>query len=153
MKTKLWVGGILLLFILYIIMAFNQAARFLSVDEPIAKIMGVAILVIPAFAVWILIREVLFGLRTERMGKLLAERGELPEDLPRLPSGRIVREAADADFPNHQRDVEAHPESWESWYRLALAYEASRDKKRARAAMRKSIGFFIGEQKNAKQAS
>ncbi|GAA1415539.1 hypothetical protein AUR04nite_21340 [Glutamicibacter uratoxydans] len=149
MKTKLWVGGILLLFVLYIAMAFNQAFRFISTGVPQAQIMGVAIFVVPAFAVWILIREVLFGLRTEKMGKTLAELGELPKDLPRMPSGRFVREAADADFPNHQRDVEEHPESWKSWYRLALAYEASGDKKRARSSMRTAIGFWRGEQKSA----
>lgn len=149
MKTKLWVGGILLLFVLYTAMAFNQAFRFINTGVPQAQIMGFAILIIPAFAVWILIREVLFGLRTEKMGKTLAELGELPEDLPRMPSGRFVREAADADFPNHQRDVEQNPDSWKSWYRLALAYEASGDKKRARSSMRTAIGFWLTEQKKA----
>jgi len=146
-KTKLWVGGILILFALYIGMAFTQAFRFMGTDSLTAKIMGVAILVVPAFGVWILIREVLFGLRTEAMGKILATLGELPEDLPRMPSGRFVREAADADFPNHQRDVEENPESWKSWYRLALAYEACGDMRRARNSMRTSIGFWRQEQK------
>ncbi|MFJ2619110.1 tetratricopeptide repeat protein [Glutamicibacter sp. NPDC087344] len=149
MKTKLWVGGILLLFALYIGMAFTQAFRFLSTDSVTAKVMGVAILVIPAFGVWILIREVLFGLRTESMGKTLAKLGELPEDLPRMPSGRFVREAADADFPRHQHDVEENPESWKSWYRLALAYEACGDKRRARNSMRTSIGFWLQERKTS----
>ncbi|MDR4533376.1 MULTISPECIES: hypothetical protein [unclassified Glutamicibacter] len=149
MKTKLWVGGILLLFVLYIAMAFTQAWRFMLTEEPIAKVMGVAILVIPALGVWILIREILFGLRTERMGKELEALGELPEDnLPRTPSGRFVREAADADFVNHQRDVEQHPESWKSWYRLALAYEACGDKRRARNSMRTSIGYWRAEQRS-----
>lgn len=145
MKTKVWVGGILLLFALYIGMAFTQAIRLLSTDAPVAKIMGAAILVIPAFAVWILIREILFGLRTEKMGKTLAAAGELPEDLPRMPSGRIVRAAADEDFPRHQKDVEENPESWKSWFRLALAYEACGDKRRARNSMRTAIDFWRGK--------
>lgn len=147
MKTKLWVGGILLLFALYIGMTFTQAIRLLETGELIAQIMGIAILVIPALCVWILIREVLFGLRTEKMGKALAASGELPEDLPRMPSGRFVRSAADADFPNHQRDVEENPESWKSWYRLALAYEACGDKPRARKSMRTAIDFWRADQK------
>lgn len=147
MKTKLWVGGILLLFALYIGMTFTQAIRFLSTGTLIAQIMGVAILVIPAFCTWILIREVLFGLRTEKMGKSLAATGELPMDLPRTPSGRFVRSAADEDFPNHQRDVEENPESWKSWYRLALAYEACGDKTRARKSMRTAIGYWLQEEK------
>ncbi|WP_404290110.1 tetratricopeptide repeat protein [Glutamicibacter arilaitensis] len=152
MKTKLWVGGILLLFVLYIVMSFTQAMRFMSTGEPIAIAMGVAVFVIPALGVWILIREILFGLRTEKMGKILGELGELPEDLPRMPSGRFVREAADADFPIHKQDVEAHPESWKSWYRLALAYDASGDRKRARTSMRTAVNLFVAE-KNASTTS
>lgn len=129
-------------------MSFTQAWRFINTGEPIAIVMGLAVLVIPALGVWILIREILFGLRTEKMGKTLAALGELPEDLPRMPSGRFVREAADADFPNHQRDVEANPESWKSWYRLALAYDASGDRKRARTSMRTAVNFWVSEQKS-----
>ncbi|MCW4465321.1 hypothetical protein OK351_07385 [Glutamicibacter sp. MNS18] len=143
MKTKLWVGGILALFVLYLAMTFNQSYRFINSGEPIAQVMGVAVMVIPALGVWILIREILFGLRTQKMGKELAESGELPEDLPRMPSGRFVREAADADFPNHKRDVEENPESWKSWYRLALAYDACGDRKRARSSMRTSINYWV----------
>ncbi|MGO4296186.1 MULTISPECIES: tetratricopeptide repeat protein [Glutamicibacter] len=146
MKTKLWVGGILLLFTLYIGMTFTQAIRLLKTGELVAQIMGIAILVIPALCVWILIREVLFGLRTEKMGKSLAASGELPEDLPRMPSGRFIRSAADADFPRHQLDVEENPESWKSWYRLALAYEACGDKPRARKSLRTAIGFWRNDQ-------
>lgn len=146
MKTKLWVGGILLLFALYIGMTFTQAIRLLKTGELVAQIMGIAILVIPALCVWILIREVLFGLRTEKMGKSLAASGELPEDLPRMPSGRFIRSAADADFPRHQQDVEENPESWKSWYRLALAYEACGDKPRARKSLRTAIGFWRNDQ-------
>ncbi|MGP5287386.1 tetratricopeptide repeat protein [Glutamicibacter arilaitensis] len=146
MKTKLWVGGILLLFTLYIGMTFTQAIRLLKTGELVAQIMGIAILVIPALCVWILIREVLFGLRTEKMGKSLAASGKLPEDLPRMPSGRFIRSAADADFPRHQQDVEENPESWKSWYRLALAYEACGDKPRARKSLRTAIGFWRTDQ-------
>lgn len=149
MKTKLWVGGILLLFALYIGMTFTQSLRLMRTETLMAQIMGVAILVIPALCVWILIREVLFGLRTEKMGKALAAAGELPQDLPRMPSGRFVRAAADADFPNHQRDVEENPQSWKSWYRLALAYEACGDKPRARKSMRTAIDFWREEQKGS----
>lgn len=147
MKTKLWVGGILLLFALYIGMTFTQAIRLLKTGELVAQVMGVAILVIPALCVWILIREVLFGLRTEKMGKSLAASGELPKDLPRMPSGRFLRSAADADFPIHQQDVEENAESWKSWYRLALAYEACGDKPRARKSMRTAIEFWRADQK------
>ena len=69
MKTKIWVGAILLLFVFYLVAAFGSAVRFITAAEPMAKVIGVAALVIPLVGVWILIREVLFGSRTQTMAK------------------------------------------------------------------------------------
>ena len=144
MKTKIWVGAILLLFVFYLVAAFGSAVRFITAAEPLAKVIGVAALVIPLVGVWILIREVLFGARTQTMAGILESEGLLPEDnLPRTPSGRIVKSAADEDFVQYKEEVEANPESWKSWHRLALAYDASGDRKRARESMRTAIGFYL----------
>ena len=86
--------------------------------------------------------EVIF---TARLGRELAARGELPVDeLPRTPSGRYVRAAADAHFDVVRREVEASPEDWGGWYRLGLAYSASGDSRRARGAMRTAIALHRG---------
>jgi len=144
MKTKFWVGAILLLFVFYLVAAFGSALRFITAAEPIAKVIGVAALVIPLVGVWILIREVLFGSRTQKMASILASEGLLPEDnLPRTPSGRIVKAAADEDFVQYKEEVEANPESWKSWHRLALAYDAAGDRRRARESMRKAIELYL----------
>jgi len=144
MKTKFWVGAILLLFVFYLVAAFGSAVRFITAEEPIAKVIGVAALVIPLVGVWILIREVLFGSRTQKMASILASEGLLPEDnLPRTPSGRIVKAAADEDFVQYKEEVEANPESWKSWHRLALAYDAAGDRRRARESMRKAIELYL----------
>ena len=144
MKTKIWVGAILLLFVFYLVAAFGSAARFITSAEPLAKVIGFAALVIPLVGVWILIREVLFGSRTQTMAGILESEGLLPEDnLPRTPSGRIVKAAADEDFVQYKDEVEANPESWKSWHRLALAYDASGDRRRARESMRTAIGFYL----------
>ncbi|GAA1498471.1 tetratricopeptide repeat protein [Paeniglutamicibacter kerguelensis] len=148
MKTKIWVGAILLLFVFYLVAAFGSAARFITAAEPLAKVIGVAALVIPLVGVWILIREVLFGSRTQTMAGILESEGLLPEDnLPRTPSGRIVKAAADEDFVQYKEEVEANPESWKSWHRLALAYDAAGDRKRARESMRTAIGFYLADTK------
>ena len=148
MKTKIWVGAILLLFVFYLVAAFGSAARFITAAEPLAKVIGVAALVIPLVGVWILIREVLFGSRTQTMAGILESEGLLPEDnLPRTPSGRIVKAAADEDFVQYKEEVEANPESWKSWHRLALAYDAAGDRKRARESMRTAIGFYLASAK------
>ena len=144
MKTKFWVGAILLLFVFYLVAAFGSAVRFITAEEPIAKVIGIAALVIPLVGVWILIREVLFGSRTQKMASILASEGLLPEDnLPRTPSGRIVKAAADEDFVQYKEEVEASPGSWKSWHRLALAYDAAGDRRRARESMRKAIELYL----------
>ncbi|GAA4360585.1 hypothetical protein [Paeniglutamicibacter cryotolerans] len=144
MKTKIWVGAIIALFVFYIVASFSSSLRFLQAEEPMAKAIGAAALVLPIIAVWILIREVLFGTRTQHMAKILESEGLLPEDnLERTPSGRIVKAAADADFVQYKEEAEANPESWRSWHRLALAYDASGDRRRARESMRTAIGFYL----------
>ena len=85
-------------------------------------------------------RELAFGLRTQRLGRELGQAGGLPvDDLPRTPSGRIDKEAADARFVDYEAQVQAAPDDWRAWYRLAIGYDDARDRKRARAAMREAI--------------
>jgi len=61
------------------------------------------------------------------------------DDLPKLPSGRADPALADAQFPPYKVAVEAEPESWQAWFRLGLAYDASGDRPRARWATREAI--------------
>jgi Flp pilus assembly protein TadD len=71
------------------------------------------------------------------MARQLAAEGELfRDDLPRRPSGRVDRAAADQVFGRYRAETEASPQDWRAWYRLACAYDAAGDRKRARAAMR-----------------
>lgn len=140
MKTKFFTGAILVIFVIYIGATFAAAWRLIVSGEPIAATMGVAVLVIPLLGVLILVREIRFGATTQAMANELKEQGLLPvDDLPRTPSGRIVRAAADEDFKKYQAEAEAAPERWQSWHRLALAYDASGDRKRARSSMRHAI--------------
>jgi len=85
--------------------------------------------------------ELRFGWQTQTLGRRLAADGRLPDDseLPRRPSGRVDRDAADAHFEVIRAQVEAAPEDWRGWYRLAHAYDLAGDRKRARSAMRHAI--------------
>lgn len=142
-KTKIWVGAITLLLVFYLVVTFNRAVLLLMDPQPVAKAMGLAYLVLPVVGAWALIRELMFGARTERMAKVLEEEGGLPPDnLPRTPAGRIVREAADAEFVKYQREAEAAPEDWRVWFRLSCAYDAAGDRRRARSAMRDAVSLF-----------
>ena len=58
--------------------------------NPVAKGIGVGYLVLPVIGAWALVRELLFGARTDEMAQDLEAEGGLPEDnLPRTPAGRI----------------------------------------------------------------
>lgn len=129
-----------LLLLLYLVFVFSYALRLLTIDLAIAKVMGVALIVLPLIGAWALGAELLFGIRADRLAKTLEHEGALPvDDLPKSPSGRVNREAADAEFPKYQAEAEAEPESWRAWFRLGIAYDASGDRKRARWATRRSI--------------
>lgn len=140
MKARIFTGIILAIYAIYLVAAFGAAWRLITSGEPITVALGIIVLVLPLLGVWILIREISFGATTQTMAKELLEQGLLPEDtLPRMPSGRIVKAAADADFVQYKEEAEAHPERWQSWHRLALAYDASSDRRRARDAMKRAI--------------
>ncbi|WP_413250567.1 tetratricopeptide repeat protein [Sinomonas flava] len=141
-RAKVGVAAVTLLLVFYLVVTFDRARLLLSDPEPVAKAIGAAYLVLPVVGAWALGRELMFGARLERLGRQLDAEGGLPEDtLPRTPGGRIVRSAADAEFGRYRGETEAAPEDWRAWYRLGLAYDASGDRKQARAAMRQAIAL------------
>ena len=112
----------------------------ISIGEPVAIGMGIALFVLPLLAIWALVVELLFAIRAERLGARLEAEGGLPaEELPLRPSGRIDPAAAAELFPVYQAATEAAPEDWRTWFRLGLAYDAAGDRRRARWATRQAI--------------
>ncbi|MDI3330057.1 MAG: hypothetical protein QJR09_04890 [Micrococcus sp.] len=143
MKTKIGVGAIVALMLLFAVLAVFSAVSFLQAPQPVARMLGLATLGIVAVGLWTLWRELRFGVMMERLGRTLAAEGGLPaDDLPRSPGGRIDRTAADAQFEAFRAGAEAAPEDWRSWYRLSLGYDASGDRSRARRAMRDAIRLY-----------
>jgi cytochrome c-type biogenesis protein CcmH/NrfG len=128
------------LLLLYIGLAGQRAWLLLTSGDGIAIAMGVALLVLPLLALWVLGREVWFGWRAEQLGRRLEQEDALPaEDLALRPSGKVTRDEADAVFPAYRAAVESAPEDWRGWYRLGLAYDAASDRRRAREAVRRAI--------------
>lgn len=125
---------------LYLVFTTQYAIIMISAPEPMAKALGIALIVFPLIAVWYLATEFVFVIRGQLLLRRLGAEGGLPvDDLPRLPSGRIDPEAAKAEFPAYKDAVEAEPESWRAWLRLALAYDAAGDRARARWATREAL--------------
>jgi hypothetical protein len=105
-----------------------------------AVALGLAVLVVPLLGVLLVVRELQFGRQCARLAATLDAEGGLPvDDLPRRPSGRVDRAAADEHFATMRAETEADPDSWRAWFRLALAYDAAGDRTRARAAARHAI--------------
>lgn len=110
--------------------------------EPAAVALGLALLAVPAVGGWAVWRELRFGAAAERLAAELETVGRWPDEpLPTAPSGRPDRTAADAVFETRRAEVEAAPDDWRAWFRLGLAYEDSRDRRRARAAMQRAIAL------------
>ncbi len=128
---------------IYAVFVFWRAWALFESGDPVAIALGLAIIVIPILGVWMLYREVKFGFGMQAMGRALGAEGGLPlDDLPKTPSGRADRDAADLRFASRQTELEAAPDDWRAWYRLALAYDDARDRKRARGAMRQALSRF-----------
>ncbi|MAP63316.1 MAG: hypothetical protein CMH34_06125 [Microbacterium sp.] len=145
MKAKVGVAVMAALLVLYIALVGWRAVLLLGTGDPVGVTMGVALIVLPAIAVWGLGRELWFGWRAEQLGRRLEADEDLPSEAVGVrPSGRVLREDADALFPRFRAEVEAAPEDWRAWYRLGLAYDASGDRRRAREAVRTAIRLEAG---------
>lgn len=142
MKPRTVAAILALAVVVYILLAGVRAWALVVTGDPVLVVFGIAVVVVPVIGVWLLWRELAFGWRTQQLGRTLGEEGGLPvDDLPRTPSGRVDRDAADARFELYQAEAEATPEDWRCWYRLAIGYDDARDRKRARAAMRRAIAL------------
>lgn len=140
MGTKIALGLLLAVTAVYaILVAWFSVGLFRS-GSPIGIGLAVGVLLVLALSLTLIGRELLFGRRVEQFGRRLAAEGKLlADDLPRSPGGRIDRSAADAAFADLAADAERNPADPGAWFRLATAYDASGDRKRARAAMRTAL--------------
>lgn len=140
--TKAKIGALIMVALLavYVSVMVSRGWILLTTPNWVTRVMGVALFVLPAIAVWAIIRELMFGAAMERLARILDSEGGLPPDnLPRTPGGRIIREAADREFDKYRAQAQADPDNWRSWFKVSCAYDASGDRKRARATMRKAI--------------
>lgn len=139
-RTRWAVFGMAVLLGLYLVVVLGYSLRLITDPLPIVQGMGWALIVFPLLGIWALAVELRFGFRSEALARRLEADGGLPDDeLPSRVSGRVERDAADTIFARYALEMQQHPESWAHWFRLGLAYDASRDRRRARWAMREAI--------------
>jgi cytochrome c-type biogenesis protein CcmH/NrfG len=148
MSARIGVAVMAVLLALYIALVAQRAWLLLTSGQPVAIAMGAALIVLPILAAWALGRELWFGVRAQRLARRLETEGGLPDESVAVrPSGRVLREDADAVFPAYRADVEARPDDWRAWYRLGLAYDAAGDRRRARSAVRQAVRLETRERR------
>jgi cytochrome c-type biogenesis protein CcmH/NrfG len=127
--------------LVYIVLLGRTAVLMISSGRAVAIALGGALLILPVIGLWAMIATLTAGLAHQKLARLAADDGmELDVSaLPRRPSGRFERAAADALFAQVRAELEDDPHNWRRWYRLARAYDYAGDRSRAREAMKKAV--------------
>lgn len=142
MRARAIAGVLVAVLVFYLLFVAQRGVMLVADGRWEFVLLGIGVLILPVIGVWIIVKEVQFGRATQRLGARLEAEGGLPaDDLPRRPSGRVDRAAADGAFAARRADVEAAPQDWQPWFRLAMAYDDAGDRRRAREAMRRAIAL------------
>ena len=122
----------------------TTAWSLLATGELVQVGVGIGVLLLVVVGVLLVAGEVRLGAASARLARRLEAEGGLPYDPPgitRLASGRLEKDDADAVFAQRKAEVEAAPEDWRAWWRLAAAYGDARDPRRGRRAMRTAVSL------------
>ena len=142
MRTKSTIAVLVVVVLFYAVLIGAKGVGLLAGGSLVGQVLGIALLVLPLLGLLLVWREIEFGRRTAVLARELDAQGELPvDDLPRRPSGRVDRAAADQQFQDMRAATEAHSDDWRAWFRLALAYDTAGDRTRARAAARHALAL------------
>ena len=147
LRVQLLIAFFCLALIFYFVMLTRTAVALIRSGPPAAVALGIGVLILPVVGAWAMVATLRAGLAHQRLARLAAQdEMELDvTDLPRTPSGRIARDAADALFQTARSELDADPDNWRRWYRLARAYDYAGDRSRARETMRKAVAMQIAE--------
>lgn len=133
----------------YLILLSRTGIALISSGKPAAIGLGAAVLIFPIVGGWALFATLRAGFAHQRLAREAVEQGmELDiSELPRMRSGRVQRDAADALFETVRAELEADRKNWVRWYRLARAYDYAGDRRRAREAMGKAVTMHAAQSK------
>ncbi|MDT5150114.1 MAG: hypothetical protein QOI01_1847 [Mycobacterium sp.] len=143
LRIQLLIGFMCVAMVVYFVLLGRAGVILASSGRPAAIGLGAAIFLLPLVGLWAMIATLRAGFAHQRLARLAREQGmELDVGaLPRRPSGRIERAAADELFASVRTEVEADPDDWRRWYRLARAYDYAGDRGRARETMKKAVAM------------
>lgn len=141
LRIQLMIAFMCAAMLVYLALLGRTAILMIASGRAVAVVLGVALLILPAIGSWAMVATLRAGFAHQKLARLVAEDGmELDVSaLPRRPSGRIQRDAADALFATVRAELDGDPHDWRRWYRLARAYDYAGDRGRAREAMKKAL--------------
>lgn len=139
MLTKIWLAVMVAITLIYSFLLVERGVVLLQDSEPIAVIMGIAILVFPLLAIATIFYEIRFGLRLAKLEKLFQSSGLKAPHYLLKPSGRAEKESGQEIFAKLKSRLESDEDNFLLWYLLADSYDKLGDRKRARAAAREAI--------------
>lgn len=118
-------AALLAVLVAYYVFVVGSRAVVLLRDERLAfRGLGAGLLLLAGVGVLLVVAELRFGAATQRLARAVGDDVGDP-----------------GDFDAAAAAAEAAPNDWRAWYRLALAYDAGRDSRRGRAAMRRAIAL------------
>jgi cytochrome c-type biogenesis protein CcmH/NrfG len=141
LRIQLMIAIMCLALLAYLVMLGRTAVLMIGSGRAVGVALGAALLILPAIGLWAMIATLRAGFAHQKLARLAADEGmELDVSaLPRRPSGRIERDAADALFDTVRAELHDDPDDWRRWYRLARAYDYAGDRSRAREAMKTAV--------------
>jgi hypothetical protein len=141
LRTQLLIAFLCLALVVYFLLLGQIAVAFVSSGRAAAIGLGLGLMILPIVGLWIMVSTLRAGLAHQRLARIIHDEGlELDvSSLPRMPSGRIRRDAADALFQKVREELQGDQDDWRRWYRLARAYDYAGDRRRARETMAKAV--------------
>lgn len=140
MKGRFIAGVMTIGVILYAVILVSWGLAVLRSGGLLQVLFGLGILAIPLLGVLAVVREIRFGVESGRLARTLIEQDGVPLDtVARDEHGRIDAAAADIEWQRRKALVDQAPDDWRAWFLLGIAYDNARDRKQARAAIRKAI--------------
>lgn len=141
LRLQLLIAFMCVALLVYLVLLGRTAMLLIGSGRAAGIMLGAALLILPVIGLWAMVATLRAGFAHQKLARLIADDGmELDASaLPRRPSGRIDKDAADALFDTVRNELHDDPDNWRRWYRLARAYDYAGDRGRAREAMKKAV--------------
>ncbi len=144
MTNRIVLGVVVVAVTFYVAMLTIMGVAFIT-GGGLGIVLGIGTLALMATSVWSVARELRFGVESTRLARMIVEQDGVPLDtVPRDEHGRVDAAAAQIEWQRRKALVDAAPDDWRAWFLLGIAYDNARDRRQARAAIRRAIGLQRG---------